>query len=193
MNLRIRRPNPEDLDENGIPRDFAAVMAYFNRGLESDAFPFIPRRTPITPDEIRERWLPSLEANISYVVESDGKVVGSATVFFDTSSTDYAEAEQRQPGEIGLTVDPEQNYAEVATELIKQIELELAIKGRQATMHTDADFHVEVDLMRSLGYEGTPIESYPRYVEGGLSGRVMEYNLPKQESVEAVDSLKGKT
>ena len=81
MKLIIRKPNLENLTSERIPKDFSDVKDYFNKALEDNSLPWIPRKTPITNKEIIEKWVPSLKTNISLIAELGGKVVGSELYF----------------------------------------------------------------------------------------------------------------
>jgi hypothetical protein len=165
----VRQPNTEILSADGIPQDFCDVMAYFNRGLSIGAFPYIPRKTQISLDEIRSLWVPSLDTNISFVAELGRKVVGSGTVFYDVHSSEYTESPERQVGTIGLTVNPDEVYEEVARPLMQAIVQELRLQGKKALMFTDTDFDKEVKVMSQLRYVGKEV-MLERYKKAGLSG-----------------------
>ncbi len=177
MKIIIRKPDLNRLIE-GIPKDFYEVMQYFNLGLSKKNYPFIPRKSPIIEEEIINLWVPSLKDNISLVAERNGEVIGSATCFFDIMSSLYEEADKREPGEIGLTVNPAYNHKEVGKLLVKAIIEELRTQGKKAICHIDAKWDEEIQMMKELGYKGKLINNYERYKKEGLSGRVFEYNLP---------------
>lgn len=183
--IRIRKPNLVRLTSDGsMPQDFAEVMEFFNRGLQSadekTMYRFITRKVQITPDEIAKRWVPSVPQNITLLVEDVGlgKIVSSATVFYDVNSTAYEQAAQRKPGEVGLTIDPEYQYHTIAKLLIARIARELEDTDKTATIHTDIDFKEELLVMRLLQFKGKLIENYERYKKAGLSGKVYEFKLP---------------
>ena len=131
----IRKPNLEVLTEEGIPKDFASVKAYFNFAIEYDLLPWIPRKTPITTEEIRNLWVPSVKTNICYIAELEGHVCGSATVFYDPSSTAYEHADLRKAGELTSTVSPLLNKKRcimIDKEITKEIIRELKLTHKKA-------------------------------------------------------------
>ncbi len=101
MGLIVRSLDWENLNEENIPKDCADVMNFFNDGLYRNRFPLIPRRNPITVDEIRTLWMPAKERNITIVGLDDSldmhKVIGSGTLFVD---------ESEKIGEYHLTINP---------------------------------------------------------------------------------------
>jgi len=178
MVIEIRKPNIEILTPEGIPEDFAQVMKYFNEALKIKRYTFIPRKTPITIEEIKNLWVPSIDKNISYVADLNGTIIGSATPFFNVNSTAYEHAAERKPGEIGLTVKPPYSHGAIGKKLLQTIINELKNTGKTAFLHTDIHWGEEIDMMASLGYMGTLIENYERYKKAGLCGKVREYKLP---------------
>ena len=177
--IEIRKPNLEP-KVDGIPKDFADVRDYFNKALQEQAktFHWIPRKTKITNDEITKLWIPSLDTNICLVAELNKSIIGSATCFFDPSSTAYEQAQERKIGEIGLSVNPERNHRMVGYLILEEMIKELKGQGKKAFFHTDSKFDEEIWMMKDFGYEGTLIEDYERYKKAGLSGKVYEYELP---------------
>jgi hypothetical protein len=175
--IKIRKPDLKSL-ANGIPKDFAEVMDYFNQSLEKNSSPYIPRKTRITTEEIKELWIPSLKQNICFVAELNKEVIGSANCFFNTSSSAYEQAEERKPGEIGLTVKADKNHRMVGYEILSEMIKELKAQNKKGFFHTDANFEEEILMIQDLGYEGKIIEDYERYKKAGLSGKVYEYELP---------------
>jgi len=174
----IRKPNPDNLTKAGIPKDFDQIMRYFNKGLREGGFPFIPRKTPISTKEIKELWVPSLETNVSLIGEFDGKVIGSVTAFYNLSSTAYNDADEREIGEVGLTVHPSYGHRSVGIHLMGSLAQELKKQDKSAILHTDIHFDEEIAIMSLLGHHGRYIENFERYQKAGLSGNVLRYNLP---------------
>lgn len=177
-NLIIRKSKLEPLTEEGIPKDFSDKMEYFNRGLNQNTYPFIPRKNLITLDEIKTLWIPSAKDNLDIVAELNEKVIGSGTVFYKVNSTAYSQAGNRTPGEIALTIDSNFSHEEIGMQIIKKIIEELKINHKKAVLHTDINFLEEIKMMKKLGIKSKPIKGYKRYIEGGLSGEVFEYQLP---------------
>jgi len=177
--MKTRFPNVDDVNEKGIPRDFAAVMDYFNGALENNSLPWIPRKTPITESEIIEKWIPSLESNIVIVAEHEGKVVGQATVFYEPNSTNYERAKQRMHGEMSSTVDPAydvQTQVKIQEALAKGIIKELKNQNKTAFLRVAKESPMTT-AMSNLGYVGKA-STAKHYKEAGLSGEVLEYNFP---------------
>jgi hypothetical protein len=175
MEIVIRKPNLEPRI-NGVPKDFAETKDYFNKALEKNQLSWIPRKTPITDKEIIDLWIPSLKTNITRVAEVDGKVVGQVTVFYDTKTTSYEHANQREPGNIGFTVKPD-FYEKVTLELIKGLVKELKEQDKKAVWTTAIESPGN-KLMQELGYKPNILENQDRYKQAGLSGKVCEYKLP---------------
>jgi len=174
MKIIIRKPNL-NLLVDGIPKDFAEVRDYFNQALENNALPWIPRKTPITNKEIKELWIPTINTNITLVVELERKVVGQVTVFYDSDSTAYEHAKQRLQGDIGLTAKPE-IYSEVVEKLIPEIVKELQKKEKTAKWTLAKESPANKILLK-LGYQAKILKNVERYKQVGLSGDVFEYNL----------------
>ena len=178
MKVKIRKPNNEGITEEGIPKDFADVMQYFNMGLIKNAYPFIPRKIPITLEEIKDRWMPSLDKNINCVAEHKGRIIGMVTIFYDLDSTAYEHATERDTGEIALTVNPDYNHQIIGKEIIGFMINELKRTNRRAILHTDINFSGEISMMKELSYTGKLINNFKRYRKAGLSEIVVEYQLP---------------
>jgi len=175
--IQIRKPNLDNL-QDGVPKDFLDVMEYFNQGLAEGSYLYIPRKNPITTKEIRTLWLPSIKNNICFVAELDEKVIGSANCFFDVASSAYAQAKERKPGEIALTVAPDRNHRLVGYGILSEMIKELRTQNKKAFFHTDSEFQEERRMMRDLGHRGRLIKKYERYRKAGLSGKVYAYKLP---------------
>ncbi|MCX6751059.1 MAG: GNAT family N-acetyltransferase [Candidatus Pacearchaeota archaeon] len=177
MDIDIRKPRLEP-KINGIPKDFYDVMGYFNKAIAENKYPFIPRKNPITPNEITKLWIPSLDKNLCFLVESDGKIIGSATCLFDVNSNEYEQAKDRVPGEIALTIDPSHNHKLIGKMLISRMAKELLTKHKTGIFHTDVNWTDELKMMAELEINGKLLENYERYKKAGLSGKVLEYSLP---------------
>jgi len=175
--VNIRKPNIEDLDSDGIPRDFAQVRNYFNQGLINKSFKHIPRTTAITDEEIKTLWIPSLERNISLVAEEDGVIVGSITALYDVNSTNYEHRSQRVSGSVGSTINPDANYNKVLEALASGLIHELKTQRKEA-IWTMAEETPANEILKQLGYKGELLQNQERYIEIGLSGKVRKYILP---------------
>jgi len=175
----IREPNLNVMDDEfpSIPKDFADIMRYFNKGLKSKAFPYIPRKNEITSEEIKTSWVPSTIKNITILAEDNGKIIGSATVFYDPKSSGYENSSEREAGHVGMTVDPSFNYTTIGEALMKKIISKLSDAKKQAIDHIDVDFKEGNLIMQKLKIKGKEIFSQ-RYKDAGLSGKVIEYKFP---------------
>lgn len=103
-------------------------------------------------------------------------MVGQATVFYDTRSTEYEHAVQRVLGNIGFTAKLGV-YVRVVEAFVPKIVKELRGKGKTA-IWTLAEESPANKILRELGYGFIPLEGVERYQEAGLSGKVYEYSLP---------------
>lgn len=90
--------------ERATRHGFLEVMGFINRGIHTNAFPYMPRRTPVSLDEIENIWIPSNQ--LTYHAIELGHVVGSVTVFSDPHQTAYEHKSQRKPNALGLVIDP---------------------------------------------------------------------------------------
>ena len=180
MDIKIREPILENLDERGIPVDFASIMNYFNRGLQNKNHPcyrFMPRQTPISLDEIRNLWIPSLKTNLNYLAEQNGKVIGAATVLFDPNSNEYEHRSLRAPGTLSLTTSPDVDYKTTAIPLIERVLITLKRRNQKATLTTPVEFNEDIEIVSALGF--SPIERpHEPYKDIGLSGRAAVFQFP---------------
>ena len=186
MNLVIRKARLEPKVE-GVPRDFYEVRDYFNRGIfalrESapPCFRYMPRKKPITLEEIRDLWVKSMSENICLVAELDGRVVGSATVLFKRDSTAYEHKNLRpeSEGALALTISPDFNYISIAEPLVRGVIEELRSQNRMATLTTPEEFKEDIDLFKRLtGREGKMLRGEFEHYRGiGLSGRAVKFLL----------------
>ncbi len=177
MTLIIRKPNLEDLTEEGIPRDFAEVRDYFNDSLANNTQPWIPRQTPITNDEIMKMWVPSAETNINYVAEVDGKIVGSVTIFYNPSSSKYEHAGKRPIGSMAGTVATRVDELLIRKKLNEKVIDELIAMNKKATFPTAVESPA-TKAMAELGYKPVRTEFAEEYKRKGISGQVNIYELP---------------
>jgi hypothetical protein len=177
MAIIIKTPNLEILTSKGIPKCFADIRNYFNKALKTNSLPWIPRKTPITNDEIKNLWVPSIKNNITFHAELNKRVVGSITVFYKKDSTAYENASEREIGDIGYTSDPEEDYEPIAKSLFETLILELKKSNRKARLTTAIESPGN-KVLSELGYKGKLIENQERYIHANLSGKVMEYFFP---------------
>ena len=176
MEITIREPNLEIMTKEGIPKCFADIRDYFNEALETNSLPWIPRKTIITNDEIKNLWIPSLKTNITLHAELNSRVVGSGTVFYDTKSTGYEHTGQRVPGNFGFTADPK--YYFLTFRKMMPFLVEKLKKQNKTAIFTSAIESPAIKIMENLGYKGKLLENQDRYKQAGLSGKIMEYHLP---------------
>ncbi len=175
MNILVRKPNLENLTPEGIPKDFADVRDYFNNALKENSLPGIPRKTPITKQEIIEKWIPSLKTNISLVAELNGKIVGSSTVFYDLTSTDYEHTNKTIKGEFNSTADPKEDYVSIINLLIKETKKELKKQNKTAHCYIPIE-SLSIKAFQKEGCKGKE-EFLEYYKTDKLSGKVMKYEL----------------
>ncbi|MFH1425449.1 MAG: hypothetical protein ABIG28_01820 [archaeon] len=181
MVITIRKTNLEDLNGEGIPRDFAEVMRIFNEGITSGSgwYRFVPRRGPITIGEIRDRWMPNADSGIGLVAESDGRIVGSIAVIYDRESTAYEHRGHRKPGAIGEGVDIGSDFRGVFGALYVGLIGELERSSREARAIFPVEDLGAAAVLRELGYWGNIVDHKP-YSAIGLSGKGLEFSLPKR-------------
>ena len=99
--------------------NFLKVMDFMNNGIENDLFPYMPRRTLVTEDEIDSLWIPSIPKNTTYhLFSGDYRLVGSATIFGDVLSNSYEHNSSREPSALGLVIDPTFDSVQRATRLV---------------------------------------------------------------------------
>jgi hypothetical protein len=174
MDIVARKPNLESLNAEGIPQDFEASMALFNRLLDQGKLPHTPRKTPITVGEVRSLWMPASNRNITYISENtEGELVASGTLLVVADSNDYSR-EAKRGVEYALTFDP--LFPEAALEATRKTIEEAKQRGLEFITHISVDNDVEIEMMKELGHFPTrTIERYERYAEAGLNPRVHEY------------------
>ena len=172
----IRKPNLEMLTSEGVPKDFADVRDYFNQALIDNSIPWIPRKTPITNDEIRKVWVPSSPINITYVAENNGRVVGVNVVFLEKPSTSYEHRELMQEGEMSGTVDPNSDYTPIMTGLIMATIEELKRRGKYAIAKTSGNRPFS-EILQSLGYIPNNVVS-EEYQRANISEKAEVYRFP---------------
>lgn len=94
------------LVKKDTPRtSFLEVMSFVNFCISNKLYPFIPRKTLVTENEIDSLWIPSIPQNTTFHAVYDNKIVGSATVFGNINSTAYKHAEKRDRYPLGMMVD----------------------------------------------------------------------------------------
>jgi len=150
--MEIRKTIIKNLTKEGIPQDSKDVMDYFNKSLKENPIPWIPRKNPITIEEIKNLWMPSMERNITFLAEDLGKIMGSLTIFYDLKSTGYKHKLKRKPGALNLTIDPNYNYFEISLMLIKRAIKELKKMGKTAYVKGAKESPVK-EIMETLGYK----------------------------------------
>lgn len=175
MELKIRKANLEDLNKEGIPKDFAQLREYWNHGVatKEGVFKYIPRRKEITLDEIRNLFIPAIKEgrSINLLAESEGRVVGAITAIYDANKTEYEHRGDRKPGDIGESVDPRvENYQKILTALFQGLEKELGAQNRVARAVFPIEDTQSIEAMRSLGYKETT-QNHPPYESLSLSGK----------------------
>jgi len=189
MKLLIRPPIILDQRTNEVPEDFRDVMDYFNRGISTkkDHYYFMPRRTPITPEEIIKLWLPSSQTNLLFVAVDEetpinrrARVVGSLAVLYAPSSNQYEWKQLRKQGDLALTVDSDYNYLTVAEPLLRRALQELADRNSKARSITSIEFTEDISLMERLAPTAKQrrFSGHKPYQAIGLSGEALEWIIP---------------
>ena len=173
----IRKPNLEDLTEEGIPRDFSQVMEYFNTALTSSEYDFIPRKTPITINEIIETWLPNSDKTLSLMAEEEGQVVGSLVVFFERPFTSYEHAEEMLVGEISATHNTNFDEIEIKSQLFTEAHNQLLELERTGILHTTNPRIIE--RFNLMGWPSKRVNYNKERKIGGYRGEAMRYTLGK--------------
>jgi len=149
MKVEIRTPNWDNLNDRGIPKDCADVMNYFNKGLEGENYPFVPRRNKITGDEIKNIWVPSRDKNITCVAYSQEleKIVGSGTLVVD----------DKKFGNYSITIDPEFQFANIGTRITKKVIEEGLMGNITIIVHTSIFNEPMKRVMDKVGYKPNKI------------------------------------
>jgi len=178
MKIRIRKPNLKILTSEGIPKDFAEKMAFFNNALKENAYLYVPRKIPITINEIKNLWVPSAKRNIDFVAEVSGKIVGSGTVLMGNDNR-YSEKSKREPGEYAITINTKYLDKGIGTKITRNIIQEAKERDIKFSFHTSIDNIRMIKVMEKLGYlPKERIERYGRYAEAGINPEVYLYELP---------------
>lgn len=165
MNCTIRKPNWDDLNERGIPKDNADVMDFFNYALKMGAYPYVCRNSKITEDEIKNIWIPTKDKNITYVAHSPGMnlVVGSGTLLVKDDI-----------GEYNLAVDLDFHNIGIGTAITKKVIDEALSKNITVSIHTSVDNIGMQKIMEHLEHKPEKIENFSGYV-GKIKGSYDAY------------------
>lgn len=101
---------------------FEHVKDFVNYGIKNNLYPYIPRRTLVTDDEIDTLWLANFDKNMTYHASYAGQIVGSATIFGDPNSSAYKCSYKRKPSALGMMVDESFQHSDIVEfELIKKL------------------------------------------------------------------------
>lgn len=173
METTIRKPDLKDICELGIPRDFKNSMNLFNGLLKQGKLKYIPRKNPVTVDEVAKLWVPSAERNITYVGYFDTKLVASGTLLIDADSNQYSK-ESGRGREYALTFHPV--YLDIARDVTKAVMEEAKQRNEPFVLHISVNDADQNMLMTFLGHDPTKkIDFYERYAKAGLNPSVYEY------------------
>ena len=156
MEIEIRKPNWDNLNENGTPRDCVDVMEFFNKAVEIEGYPYVPRLDKITEEEIKRIWVPSKNEFITYVAYSEeiGKVIGSGTLSIGNNI-----------GELALTINMNFQSKGVGTKIAKAVIKEALSKNITVSLHTSIENKAMQRVMEKLGYKPKQkIENYGKYI-----------------------------
>lgn len=179
IEMLIRSVYWDYVDKRGVPKDCLDVMNYFNEGLKSGKYHFIPRKSKITEEEILNLWVPAKDKNVSLVAVMEGKVIGSGTVLFDSGSNKYGLESGREAGEYSLSVDEDYDVKRISYEITKKMLEEGKNRGFKFGLHVYSLDEVMIGVMRDLFLlPKKVINNYQRFVEAGLEKPVYFYELP---------------
>lgn len=177
-NLIIRKSNLEVLTTDGIPKDFADKMEIFNKALKKNAYPFVPRKSIITINEIKNLWVPSAHRNIDIVAELNEKVIGSGTVLMGNDNA-YSKESKRESGEYAITIDSKYFDKGIGTKITKKIIEEAKKRNIKFSFHSSINNIRMIKIMEKLGYlPKEKIKNYERYKKAGINPEVYFYKLP---------------
>lgn len=173
MSTIIKQPELEDLCNLGIPRDFRNSMNLFNNLLKEGKLKHIPRKTPVTIDEVAKLWVPSVKRNITYMGYFDYRLVASGTLLIDPDSNQYSK-ESGRGREYALIFNPV--YPDVARDVTKAVLAKAKDRGEPFVLHTSIEDTDQNMIMTFLGQSPTKrIDYYERYAQAGLNPAVYEY------------------
>jgi RimJ/RimL family protein N-acetyltransferase len=150
----VRPLNWADFDAEGIPKDALDILTYFNKALSKGLFPYIPRNTPITKEQILKKWIPDKDLHITLVADVDGKVVAAATCFVNKKANSV---------EINITKDPECHERGIGTELMKQSIKSCLDRGFEVHVHTSVENKAIAKIMEKLGYAPQLLKDFKDY------------------------------
>ncbi len=153
----VKHVDWQRVNDAGVPLDFLDVMEYFNRMLEKDAYPLIPRSEPITYEEISEKWVPSANTNVTYLTvdRKTRKVVCSGTLFVDSSIKE---------GELSITKDLAYEVKDVGTDVTRYIITEALSEGITVNVHTSVENEAMIRVMEKVrGLPTTRLHDYDKY------------------------------
>jgi hypothetical protein len=153
-------------------------MEYFNNALKENKYPFIPRKTPITIEEIKHLWMPSTIRNIDIVAEAEGKVIGSGTILMGNDNQ-YSLDSKRESGEYSITIHQDFINKGIETAITKEMINEAKKRKIHFHLHVSIDDKLMINIMEKLGYKPKEkITYYERYAKEGLNPAVYFYELP---------------
>ncbi len=155
MNYKIRKFNWKKLNPEGLPKDAAGTMKFFNAALEKKLYPFIPSDSAITKEVIFQKWMPYSDQNIGYVAEDkDEGIVGAGILFvLDKDSSEFQIA--LHPEFIGLGI---------GTDITKSVIDESKTRMLTFVVHTSTENFGMQKILKKLGYRPIiRIKNYPKY------------------------------
>ena len=152
--------------------DFTTVQYFMNFGIKNGLFPYMPRRTPITEEEIDSVWIPSIPKNTTYHVVASGLIIASATVFGDVKSTYYRYASSREPYALAMVVDPTYDKPQKANALVLETLISKNIPFYDTLPVEDKD---TIKTYRFFGFAETLI-SNDIFKGIGLSGSCIRFD-----------------
>ena len=158
MNYKIREINWNQKNKDGIPYDCIDVMNYFNRDLKKGKYPYVPRKNNlITRNEIKNKWIPNKNRNITYVAEDLklNKIIASATISL---------IQNKKEGILQITKDSNYKIKGIGTELTKKMIKIASSKGITIIIRTSVKNKSAIKVIKKLGYgEGELIKNFEPY------------------------------
>lgn len=177
--LKIRLFDWSNLNKEGIPRDALQTMEFFNKAMSKNKYPYVPRKSKITIEEIKNQWIPFSKENITVIAEIESKIVGSGTILINKKSNKYSLELKRAGNEYSITLDPDFFGKEIGGEITKKI-IEIAKqKGISFQAHTSTKNNQVIEMLKKLGYFPIKtIKHYEPYAKEGLNPKAHLYQFP---------------
>ncbi|MDD5133328.1 MAG: hypothetical protein PHD81_01595 [Candidatus Nanoarchaeia archaeon] len=147
----IRKFNWDRINKEGLPLDGLEVMEFFNRGLKTEYYKWVNRKSEITIDEIKNRWALTKDIDVVYVAVDPitNKIVSDGMLIVNS---------KENKAELIITNDINHIGKGIGTELVKILLKEAKERRLMVTLHTSISNNLMIDIMKTLGYEPSKIE-----------------------------------